>query len=94
LGTEVGSVVGVAQNRLGAGPTVFFKATKRALPTISKYGNINGDWVYALQNSTSWIGNSNAGIGRVSDASFTVDQQVDDGAAIFIKGHWVASAEL
>ena len=94
LATVDGAVYGMAQNRIGAGPTTQFKVTKRAVPTMQKYGNSNGDWVYALQNSLSFLGGANSGLGRVSESSFVGDQQVQDGLAVFVIGHWTASAEL
>lgn len=89
-----GSVSGISQNRINAGPTTQFKVVKRAIPTMQKYGNSSGDWVYALQNSNAFVGNSNAGMIRISESAFTVDQQAVDVTAIFITGHWTASAEL
>ena len=94
LATLDGSVTGIAQNRLNGGPTTQFKVSKRVIPTIIKYGNSSGDWVYALQNSSAFVGGANTGIIRVSENAFTADQQVQDAIAIFITGHWVASAEL
>lgn len=94
LATVDGSVSGMAQNRIGAGPTTQFKVSKRAIPTMTKYGNSSGDWIYALQNSNALVGNANSGLGRVSESAFTADQQIVDGTAIFVIGHWTASAEL
>ena len=94
LATADGSVSGMAQNRIGAGPTTQFKVPKRAIPTMTKYGNSSGDWIYALQNSSALVGNANSGLGRVSESAFTADQQIVDGTAIFVIGHWTASAEL
>ena len=94
LSTDSGSVTGLAQNRLNTGPTVFFKVTKRATPTMQKFGNNSGDWVYALQSSTSWLAGASTGLGRISDSSFMADQQAQDSIAIYLMGHWTASAEL
>lgn len=94
LATVDGAVYGMAQNRIGAGPTTQFKVSKRAVPTMQKYGNSSGDWVYALQNATGFNGGANSGLGRVSESSFVGDQQVQDALAVFVVGHWTASAEL
>jgi len=85
---------GISSNRLNVGPTMFFKVNKRVIPSVQKYGNSAGDWVYGLQSSLSLVGNANCGTIRISESSFVADQQAVDATAIFIVGHWVANAEF
>jgi hypothetical protein len=94
LATNAGATVGLAQNVLNAGPTAFFKVTKRATPTVQKYGNSSGDWLYALQSASSWTGGALTGPQWIGQNSVVFDQQIVNQTAIYVSGHWTATAEL
>jgi hypothetical protein len=94
LSTAEGSVVGLAQNTMGNGPTVNFKVTKRATPSMTQYGNSSGLWLYALQTDATWAGGAAGQPTRINDSSFVRDQQQINVTTIWVSGHWAASAEL
>jgi hypothetical protein len=90
-----GLYMGIATNRQSAGTSIRFAVAKRAQPTIAGYGNSSGQWAYIQPSgsSFSWSG-SVFSPQRVGTGGFGCDQQVVDGAVVFVLGHWAASAEL
>lgn len=92
-GFENGMSVGMATNRSGTGTTAPFAVRKRTAPTVTLYGNSSGYWFYQAANSTV-SASANVGLWWATDAAFGFTQQVVDGTAIFVGGHWTASAEL
>lgn len=69
-----------------------FQVTKRAVPSMTKYGNSSGYW---LSNNGSGTDNWNVNniITSVWKESFSVLQQTVNGFASLL-GHWTADAEL
>jgi hypothetical protein len=89
-----GVTVGMGTNRSSVGTTTEFIVTKRATPTMTIYGNSAGFWAYQAANGTVPIFSSLVTTGAATAKNFSYTQQAVDGAAIFIWGHWIASAEL
>ena len=86
-----------------AAPTILFKVTKRATPTITYYGTSSNKW-QINDNSNNWIdyaaiGQFQATIGTYTTGFSTgVHNNGNSGYAIgsarMIRGDWVASSEL
>jgi hypothetical protein len=88
-----GYSIGMATNRSGTGTTIQYAVRKRVNPTVTNYGNSSGYWSYQSPNGTI-TSSVNVGPAGGTENGFMFTQQAVDGAAIFIMGHWVASAEL
>jgi hypothetical protein len=86
LATPYGIFSGYSTNASPGGGNVFYKVTKRAIPTVTPYGNSQGYW-YA----SSWGVNAFAALSGDSSMYFS-QQQVGGYAQTY--GHWASSAEL
>ena len=86
----------MATNKNSLGTTTSFLVTKRATPTLTLYGNNSGYWAYQSPANTTvtFAASGIVGAGGATTTNFTYTQQAVDAVAIFIKGHWTASAEL
>jgi hypothetical protein len=84
--TQVGLIAGGVHNS-GDGGNVYFKAVKRAVPTITKYGNSSGLW------SASGVFSGTVVPVLISSNGFGLNQQVV-AAAVNVQGHYTADAEL
>jgi hypothetical protein len=93
--TEEGLMCGISTNRgSGQGTSTTYKVSKRAVPTITQYGNNSGLWGSTAANGgTPAFSASNTAI-KIGTNSFVVNQQVTDGVFLLVSGHWTASAEL
>jgi hypothetical protein len=91
--TTRGLLGGVSLN-VGDSLSVPFKVSKRAVPTITLFGNSNGHFGYTT-TSAGLTFNANAwGVGNIGVSSFTGQQGVVNNTLVVVQGHWVASAEL
>ena len=78
--------------------TVHFKTTKRVQPTLTKFGDLNGNWTYSVIG-TFVLTNARTPNALISFNTFGTDKfglvnNVSTSALLGVQGHWAASAEL
>ena len=75
---------------------IVFQVAKRATPTITKYGNSAGAWLYYTPTntgSTAW--STSAGfITTVGTHGFSFSQNIASNTIYVCEGHWIAEIEL
>ena len=98
LATVNGAYYGVSLNGNFGGAYTPFKVTKRAVPTITAYGNSSGYWGYSnTSTQTTLTYSASIGVGTspgIGQGGFYSIQQVVNAAFVVIGGHWTANAEL
>ena len=93
--TQEGSFTYTSMNGALFGGHNSFKVEKRAIPTMTKYGNSNGHWCFIEAANTSLrYFDASLGFTSIGTSGFSAGQQVRDSLFIMCQGHWTASAEL
>lgn len=87
LSTTNGMAVGWSVNSTIGGMYVKFQVAKRAVPTLTSYGNSSGYWFAGAWGSLA------AYFSHVGTSGYSITQQQVAGQNITY-GHWTASAEL
>jgi len=75
------------------GGFISFKVSKRAVPTLTIYGNNSGYWNYYSGGASLWGSNAYTQ-GTLGENGSAFSQQVVNATAIAIRGHWTAASEL
>jgi hypothetical protein len=94
LATNSGAFGGIARNRNSMATSCSFVVAKRTAPSMTKYGNSSGNWIYSGLNGSDLSESAGINPSGISEFGFYGDQQAVDQASLHIKGHWVADAEL
>lgn len=87
VSTSNGVTVGWSTNSTFGGMYVKFQVAKRAVPTLTAYGNSSGYWYAGAWGSLA------AYFNYVGTSGYSVTQQQTGGQNV-VYGHWTASAEL
>jgi len=90
---NAGCFASMAINGQVDGGFISFKVSKRAVPTLTIYGNNSGYWNYYSGGASLWGANAYSP-GTLGENGHAFSQQVVNAIAIAVRGHWTASAEL
>lgn len=95
--TSNGEAGGAVSNNLAFGGKVTYAVSKRAVPTLTAYGNSSGYWWYISPTSTSsgvtWSASTQI-FAKQGTSGFAFSQNVLGNTLLIVGGHWTASAEL
>jgi hypothetical protein len=94
MATNSGVFGGISRNRNSMSTSCSFVVAKRAAPTMIKYGNSSGNWIYSSLTGSDISQSAGIGPSGISEFGFYGDQQAVDQTTIHVRGHWVADAEL
>ena len=90
---NAGCFASMAINGQVDGGFISFKVSKRAVPTLTIYGNNSGYWNYYSGGASLWGSNAYTQ-GTLGENGSAFSQQVVNATAIAIRGHWTAASEL
>lgn len=79
-------------------PTIPFNTEKRAVPSVTAYGNSSGFWSYGVVGSfnvsTTRTYATNIGVNSSNTKSMSLVNNSTSNSLVGVQGHWAADAEL
>ena len=92
---EPNSAMGLNHHNALLGVNVVFPVKMRAVPTLTKYGNNSGNWLYYAIGNAAAVAAPTAQLNFALQSSkgFSIQQQAVS-AMVTVVGHWTAESEI